>query len=177
MKDMVRMAAIVAISMLVAVDATAQQASPPAKPAAASESTAAAGAAPATEAPKVATVSNTNGKAMLNRASVYEVAKKDQRLQKGDRLVVLEGGAVSVQFDGGCVVTIDTAQVYTVPEAPPCAPGAAERGVRAPAPASGSGAAAAAESSQYMKWGLVALGVATPLLLLSNSNQGSPISP
>jgi hypothetical protein len=173
MKDMVRRAGIVAISMLVVANATAQQASAPAKPATASDTA----ATPAAAAPNVATVSDTNGKAMLNHGSVYEVVKKNQRLQVGDRVVVLDGGVASVQFDGGCVVTIDTAQVYTVPAAPPCAPGAAERGMRAPAPAAGTGAVATAESSQYLKWGLVALGVATPLLLLSNSNQGSPISP
>jgi len=155
----------------------AQQASPPAQPTAASQGAPAGGAASTTSTPSVATISKTNGKAMLNRASVYEVAKKDQRLQVGDRVVVLDGGVISVQFDGGCTQTIDTAQVYTVPATPPCAPGAAERGARSPAPATGSAAAQTAASSEYLKWGLVAVGIATPLLLLSNSSQGSPISP
>ena len=113
---------------------------------------------------------------MLNHGSVYAVAKQSERLQVGDRLVVLENGIVKVQFDSGCMLTIDSPQVYTVPAAPPCAPGATERGMRAATPVSGTGAVPAA-SNEYLKWGLVAVGVATPFLILSNSSSGRPISP
>jgi len=171
MKHWMRMAAIVTASMLVVAEASAQQATP-AQPSAATE----APAAPAA-GPNVARVSETNGRAMLNRASVYEVAKKDQRLQANDRLVVLEQGVVKVQYDNGCTVTIDSPQVYSVAAVPPCAPGTEARGVRAATPASGTGAVAGASTNDYLKWGLVALGIATPLLLLSDSTQGSPISP
>ena len=178
MKGLVRLAAIAAISTLVAAHATAQETSAPAKPAAAVPAAAApGGTAATTPAVNVATVAETNGRTMLNRASVYEVAKKDLPLQAGDRLVVLENGMVTVQFDNGCKVTVDTAQVYTVPAVAPCAPGAADRGMRAAAPVSGTGAASTAATSQYFKYGLIALGIATPLLLLADSNQGSPISP
>lgn len=174
MKQWVRMATIVAVSMLAAAQAQAQQTPAGAPPAAGPTAPA---AAPASASPNVANVSETNGRAMLNRASVYEVAKKDLRLQAGDRLVVLEQGMVKVQYDNGCTVTIDSPQVYTVAAVPPCAPGTEARGVRAATPASGTGAVAGAGTNEYLKWGLVALGIATPLLLLSDSTQGSPISP
>ncbi len=114
---------------------------------------------------------------MLNRGPVSTVAKQSERLQVGDRLVVLEQGVIKVQFDTGCMVTIDSPQVYTVPATAPCAPGETERGVYAATPVSGTGAVATASSGEWAKWGLVALGLATPLLLLSDSSQGSPISP
>jgi hypothetical protein len=174
MKFRFGMTAIAAVAMLAGAQAFAQQASTPAPPAAAPAMPAATTTVPATTLPHIASVSETNGRAMLNRASLYEVAKKGQPLQDGDRLVVLESGVVKIQFDTGCTVTIDSPQVYTVEADKPCAPGVAERGLRTEAPASGAGAAG---SNQYLKWGLVALGIATPLLLLADSNQGSPISP
>jgi len=177
MNDVARWTAFVAISLFVAANATAQQASAPAQPASASATPSAAGSPPAASiGPNVASVAETNGRAMLNHASVYAVAKQSERLQVGDRLVVLENGLVKVQFDTGCMLTIDSPQVYTVPAAAPCAPGQADRGVRAATPVSGTGAVPAA-ANEYLKWGLVALGVATPLLLLSNSSSGRPISP
>jgi hypothetical protein len=125
----------------------------------------------------VATVAETNGRAMLNHASVYGVARQSERLQVGDRLIVLESGVVKVQFDTGCMLTIDSPQVYTVPAAAPCAPGATERGMRAATPVSGTGAVPASGTNEYLKWGLVAAGVAMPFILLSNSSSGRPISP
>jgi hypothetical protein len=106
---------------------------------------------------------------LLNRASAYDPAAKDQRLVRGDRLVVLEGGAITVRFDDGCEQTIDDPSIYTVPSTPPCGVAATDRGMVAAAPAAGS--------SEYLKWGVVALGVVTPLILLSNSSSGRPISP
>ena len=170
MTGKVRFATVVATALLAAASASAQQA--------ATESVPQAAAAPAT-APagrsEVATVKSTNGKVLLNRATAYDPAAKDQRLLEGDRLVVLEGGAITVSFDDGCDKIIDKPSVYTVPSASPCGLAATDRGVRAPV--QGGAAAPAAGSSEYLKWGVVALGVATPILLLSSSDSGKPISP
>jgi hypothetical protein len=160
MTGKVRFATIVAVALLTAASASAQQATPAPAPASASE---------------VATVKSTNGKVLLNRATAYDPAAKDQRLLNGDRLVVLEGGAITVRFDDGCEQTIDVAKVYTVPATPPCGVAAADRGMRAPV--QGTAAATEAASGEYLKWGLIGLGAITPLLLLSNSDSGTPISP
>lgn len=148
----VRFATIVAVALLSAASASAQQAT----------------------TAEVATVKSTNGKVLLNRATAYDPAAKDQRLVNGDRLVVLEGGAITVRFDDGCEQTIDDASIYTVPATPPCGVAATDRGMRAPVQTT---AATGTAGSEYVKWGVVALGVATPLILLSNSDSGRPISP
>ena len=106
----VRFATIVAVALLSAASASAQQAT----------------------TAEVATVKSTNGKVLLNRATAYDPAAKDQRLVNGDRLVVLEGGAITVRFDDGCEQTIDDASIYTVPATPPCGVAATDRGMRAP---------------------------------------------
>ena len=161
MTGKVRFATIAAVALLTAASASAQQATTAPAPASTSE---------------VATVKSTNGKVLLNRATAYDPAAKDQRLVEGDRLVVLEGGAITVRFDDGCDKIIDKPSVYTVPSASPCGLAATDRGMRAPVQQSGA-AAPAAGSSEYLKWGVVALGVATPILLLSSSDSGKPISP
>jgi hypothetical protein len=120
----------------------------------------------------VATVKSTNGKVLLNRATAYDPAAKDQRLVRGDRLVVLEGGAITVRYDDGCEETLDDPSIYTVSST--CVVAATDRGMAAPVQ---GGAAAAAGSSEYLKWGVVALAVVTPLILLNDSDSGRPISP
>ena len=171
MTGKVRFAAIVAGALLTAASASAQQPATTAAPGAVPQATA---AAPAAATPEVASVKTTNGKVLLNRAAAYDPAIKDQRLLAGDRLVVLEGGAVTVRFAGGCEQTIDKASVYTVPALPPCGYAESDRGARAPV---GTTAAAGAAGTEYLKWGVIALGVATPLILLSSSDSGRPISP
>src|SRR5512139_474687 len=100
MTGKVRFATIVAVALLTAASASAQEATPAPAPASTSE---------------VATVKSTNGKVLLNRATAYDPAAKDQRLVVGDRLVVLEGGAITVRFDDGCDQIIDRPSIYTVP--------------------------------------------------------------
>jgi hypothetical protein len=169
MTGMVRFTTIVAVALLTAASASAQQPAATAAPEVVPQAAAAPAAAPA-GASAVATVKSTNGRVLLNRATAYDPAAKDQRLVKGDRLVVLEGGAITVRFDDGCEQTIDDPSVYTVPATPPCGVAATDRGaVVAAAPAAGS--------SGYLKWAVVGLGVVTPLILLSNSSSGRPISP
>jgi len=170
MTGLARVATFLAVALLSAGSASAQQPATPAAPASAPQ---AAPAAPAST-PEVASVKTTNGKVLLNRAAAYDPATKDQRLLVGDRLVVLEGGAITLKFDGGCEQTIDVAMVYTVPATPPCGVAAADRGMRAPVQTT---AAAGTASGEYLKWGLIGLGALTPLLLLSNSDSGNPISP
>ena len=152
MTGKVRFATIVAVALLTAASASAQQAT----------------------TAEVATVKSTNGKVLLNRATAYDPAAKDQRLVNGDRLVVLEGGAITVRFDDGCEQTIDNASIYTVPATPPCGVAATDRGMRAPVQ---TAAATGTAGTEYLKWGVIALGVATPLILLSSSDSGRPISP
>ena len=169
MIGMARIATFVAVALLTAVSASAEQSATPAAPESVPQASV---TAPAAGTPEVASVKTTNGKVLLNRAAAYDPAIKDQRLVAGDRLVVLEGGAVTVRFDDGCEQTIDDPSVYTVPSTPPCGVAATDRGSRAPV-----AAAPAAGSSDYLKWGVIALGVATPLILLSSSDSGRPISP
>lgn len=173
MTGKVRFATIVAVALLTAVSASAQQATTATAPESVPQAAAAPAPAPAGTS-EVATVKSTNGKVLLNRATAYDPAAKDQRLVKGDRLVVLEGGAITVRFDDGCEQTIDNASIYTVPATPPCGVAATERGMRAPVqPTAATGTA----GTGYLKWGVIALGVATPLILLSSSDSGRPISP
>ena len=169
MTGKVRFATIVAVALLTASSASAQQPAATAAPEVVPQAAAAPATAPASTS-EVATVKSTNGKVLLNRATAYDPAAKDQRLVNGDRLVVLEGGAITVRFDDGCEQTIDDPSIYTVPSTPPC-------GVAAAAPVQGGAAAAAAGSSEYLKWGVVGLAVVTPLILLSSSSSGRPISP
>ena len=168
MTGTVRCATIVAVALLTATGASAQQPAATGAPEGVPQAAAAPVTAPASGS-EVATVKSTNGRVLLNRATAYDPAAKDQRLVKGDRLVVLEGGAITVRFDDGCEQTIDDPSIYTVPSTPPCGVAATDRGMVAAAPAAGS--------SEYLKWGVIALGVATPLILLSNSDSGRPISP
>ena len=174
MTGKVRFATVVATALLTAASASAQQAATAPAPESVPQAAVAPATAPASRS-EVATVKSTNGKVLLNRATAYDPAAKDQRLLEGDRLVVLEGGAITVRFDDGCDKIIDAPTVYTVPSASPCGLAATDRGMRAPV--QGGAAAPAAGSSEYLKWGVVALGVATPLLLLSTSDSGKPISP
>jgi hypothetical protein len=169
MTGKVRFATLVAVALLTAASASAQQATTATAPESVPQAAAAPATAPASTS-EVATVKSTNGRVLLNRATAYDPAAKDQRLVKGDRLVVLEGGAITVRFDDGCEQTIDDPSVYTVPSTPPCGLAATDRGMSA-------AAAPAAGSSEYLKWGVVGLGVVTPLILLSNSSSGRPISP
>jgi hypothetical protein len=125
MTGTVRFATIVAVALLTAASASAQQ---PAATAAPELSPQAGCRAPASGS-EVATVKSTNGKVLLNRATAYDPAAKDQRLVKGDRLVVLEGGAITVRFDDGCEQTIDDPSIYTVPSTPPCGVAATDRGM------------------------------------------------
>jgi hypothetical protein len=164
-------ATIVAVALLTAASASAQQPATTAAPGAVPQASA---TAPAASTPEVASVKTTNGKVLLNRAAAYDPAIKDQRLLPGDRLVVLEGGAVTVRFDGGCEQTIDKASVYTMPAAPPCGYAESDRGARAPV---GTAAGTVAAGTEYLKWGVIALGVTTPLILLGSSDAGRPISP
>jgi len=172
MAGMVRIATIVVVALLTATSASAQQPATTAAPGSVPQASA---TVPAAGTAEVASVKTTNGKVLLNRAAAYDPATKDQRLLVGDRLVVLEGGAITVQFDGGCEQTIDVAMVYTVPATPPCGVAAADRGMRAPVQT--TAAATEAASGEYLKWGLIGLGAITPLILLSNSDSGRPISP
>ena len=170
----VRFATVLAVALLTAASASAQQATTAPAPASVPQAAAAPATAPASTS-EVATVKSTNGKVLLNRATAYDPAAKDQRLVDGDRLVVLEGGAITVRFDDGCEQTIDNPSIYTVPSTPPCALAATDRGARAPVQT--TAAATGTASAEYLKWGVIALGVATPILLLSSSDSGKPISP
>jgi hypothetical protein len=174
MTGKVRFATVVATALLTAASASAQQATTAPAPGPVPPAAAAPATAPASTS-EVATVKSTNGRVLLNRATTYDPAAKDQRLVVGDRLVVLEGGAITVRFDDGCDKIIDDPSIYTVPSASPCGLAATDRGMRAPV--QGGTAAPAAGSSQYLKWGIVGLGVVTPLLLLGSSDSGKPISP
>ena len=174
MTGKVRFATIAAVALLAAASASAQQATTATAPESVPQAAAAAATAPASTS-EVATVKSTNGKVLLNRATAYDPAAKDQRLVEGDRLVVLEGGAITVRFDDGCDQIIDDPSIYTVPSASPCGLAATDRGMSAPV--QGGAAAPAAGSSEYLKWGVIGLGVITPLILLSDSSSGTPISP
>jgi hypothetical protein len=174
MTGKVRFATIVAVALLTAASASAQQPAATAAPEVVPQAAAAAPATAPASTSELATVKSTNGKVLLNRATAYDPAAKDQRLVKGDRLVVLEGGAITVRFDDGCEQTVDTPSVYTVPALPPCGIAATERGMRAPVQTT---AATGTAGTEYLKWGVIALGVATPLILLSSSDSGRPISP
>jgi hypothetical protein len=167
MTGTVRFATIMAVALLSAASASAQQPAATAAP----EVVPQAAAAPAASGSEVATVKSTNGKVLLNRATAYDPAAKDQRLVRGDRLVVLEGGAITVRYDDGCEETLDKPSIYTVSST--CGVAAADRGMAAPVGA----APAAAGSREYLKWGVVALAVVTPLILLNDSDSGRPISP
>ncbi len=153
-----RLASLIATATLVTATAAAQDPAP-AAPAASGE---------------VATVQSTNGKVLLNRGADYKPAVKGQRLSPGDRLVVLEGGAVGVRYDKGCEQNVNRQSVYTINSDQICEAAALDRGLRAPAAA---GASEGVTSASVMKWGLIGLGIAAPIYIIATNTQGSPISP
>jgi hypothetical protein len=133
-------------------------------------------AASAVAASTVATVESANGKVLVNRASTYNPATQGMPLEVGDRVVVLEGGSASVRFSTDCVRLFDKSTVYTVTAESPCQPAAADRGLRSPVPAStpaATGAGSGVAWGEYAKWGVVALGVITPIVVLATDNQGN----
>lgn len=140
-------------------------------------------AASVSAASSVATVDATNGKVLVNRATVYTPATKGMALQVGDRVVVLDGGSASLRFSGDCSRLLDKTSVYTVGAESPCAPLASDRGLRSPVKATPAGAAGAsagagagATAATYASWGLIALAAVTPIAILQNSNHSSPVS-
>ncbi len=155
-----RLAALIATATLVTATAAAQDPAPaaPAAPAASGE---------------VATVQSTNGKVLLNRGADYKPAVKGQRLSPGDRLVVLEGGAVGVRYDKGCEQNVNRQSVYTINSDQICEAAALDRGLRTPA----AGASEGVTTASVMKWGLIGLGIAAPIYIIATNTQGSPISP
>ncbi len=156
-----RLAALIATATLVSATAAAQDPAPPAATAAASSD-------------EVATVQSTNGKVLLNRGSDYNPATKGQRLMPGDRLVVLEGGAVGVRYDKGCVQNVNRQTIYTINSDQVCEAAYMDRGLRTPAAA---GASEGVTTASVMKWGLIGLGIAAPVYIIATNTQGSPISP
>jgi hypothetical protein len=68
----------------------------------------------------LATVKSVNGNVLVSTADGYQPLTADMPLKAGDRLMVLEGGEVSLTYQGGCVDVVNTASVYTVPGVAPC---------------------------------------------------------
>lgn len=77
----------------------------------------------------VATLEINAGNASLSTGGEFAPAASGQRLQSGNRLMLMEGDSVRVVYDNDCDVTFKQPGVYTIePECTPAAPVASGNG-------------------------------------------------
>ena len=63
----------------------------------------------------VATLAAQTGQVSASSGGDFATAAQRQRLQAGDRLMLVEGASAKVRFDNGCTLEFKRAGVYTIP--------------------------------------------------------------
>ena len=63
----------------------------------------------------VATLAAQTGQVSASSGGDFATAVQGQRLQAGDRLMLVEGASAKVRFDNGCTLEFDQPGVYTLP--------------------------------------------------------------
>ena len=131
----------------------------------------------------LATVQSVSGNVLVSTADGYQPVTANMPLKAGDRLMVLEGGAVSLTYQGGCIDVVNTTSVYTVPVASPCA-NAAVAAAEAPADAAGStgatgstGGAGYTPTAGVIGAGILVAAAAVGVALDDSDDDPAPVSP
>ena len=68
----------------------------------------------------VASIGQVSGSALVNQGQTYEPVVAGASLHEGSRLMTMEGGSITVQFQDGCTKELTENQVMTVGAADSC---------------------------------------------------------
>jgi hypothetical protein len=77
-----------------------------------------AGAAVATD--PVGKIARVTGTAVVSQGAQYVVATEGMAIREGDRLMAMEGGAITLQFADGCQLAVNDNEILTVGTADSC---------------------------------------------------------
>lgn len=129
----------------------------------------------------LATVQSVSGNVLISTADGYTPLTADTLIKPGDRITILEGGQVSLAYQGGCVDVVNTASIYTVPVTSPCAAVASTPAEGAAAPtgaaASGGGGGMGAWGSKEALIGVGILAGAAAVGVALDNDDEQPVSP
>jgi hypothetical protein len=127
----------------------------------------------------LATVKPITGNVLVSTPDGYKPVTADMPLKAGDRLMVLEGGEVTLAYSGGCDDVVNTTSIYTVPVASPCpAVAAAAAGATTPtstAASTGGGIGGVTTKDALIGAGIL-VGAAAVGVALDNDDE-KPVSP
>jgi hypothetical protein len=101
-----------------------------------------------------ATITRIDGEVMVNQGEQFVAANAGQVVMTGDRLLVPQGGSLSLTFEDGCVMDVKADTLVQIPDASTCAGSAPMTQQVTPSGtgAAGGSAAAAGEDSAF-GWG------------------------
>jgi hypothetical protein len=100
-----------------------------------------------------ATMTDIEGSVSVNQGTEYVPARKDMRLKPGDRVMIREGGEVTIVFDDECRREVEENKIVTIPERSPCAGGVlAEQSLQP-----GGGSAIGSTRGNGGVWAMVAI--------------------
>lgn len=80
---------------------------------------AAVSSAPVTK-PQVATLARITGSVMVNKGPQYVGGTEGMPLATGERIMTLASASAVLQFDDGCMYTMEENEVVTIPRLSPC---------------------------------------------------------
>jgi hypothetical protein len=101
-----------------------------------------------------ATLTETEGKVLVNQGEEFVPATEGMRLKPGDRIMAQNNGEAEIKFDDECKSEVDENTIVTIPEKSPCAGGVLL--VQELNPAGGAAIGAAGDSHNAGFWlGLV----------------------
>lgn len=121
----------------------------------------------------VATITDVDGAAQVNKGDGFVPATEGMRLQPGDRVMVQNDSEVTLKFDDECRREIQENRIATVPEKSPCAGGAIAEQALEPAgdAAIGSAATGATGTGNGGVLAMVAIVAAIDLWWLSEDDE------
>lgn len=128
----------------------------------------------------LATVQSVSGNVLISTADGFQPLTADMPLKAGDRLMIVEGGSVTLTYQGGCTDVVNTASVYTVPVATPCGAVASNAAEGAAPPASSASTGGGLGGAVISKDGLIGIGVLAGIVgvvAALSDGSGDPISP
>ena len=70
-----------------------------------------------------ATITDTDGKVLVNQGEGFAPATEGQRLKPGDRVMAQKGADADIKFDDQCPLDVSQNTIVTIPEKSPCAGG------------------------------------------------------
>lgn len=127
----------------------------------------------------LATVKSVTGNVLVTTADGYQPLTVDTVLKAGDRMTVLDGSAVTLTYQGGCVDVVNTASIYTVPVTSPCSAVAGSTGEGASAPTGRTGGSTGdfTPSDGLIGVGILAGATAVVWALGEMNDDEAPVSP